>query len=205
MVNILIDRLPETVEIGDMEYPIRTDFRVSILFELLMQDDTVPDSEKTMQAIRLYYPEPPEDTIGALDKLIWFYGCGRDKEKGEKQENHCEEDENWKEELVYSFEYDDRYIYAAFMSEYGIDLQDVQHLHWWKFRALFVALKEDCELKKIMGYRSIRISSSMSSEQRDFYEKMKSIYALPRPQSEQDKYDAVVSALMGDGNLEGLL
>ena len=46
MVNILIDRLPETVEIGDMEYPIRTDFRVSILFELLMQDDTVPDSEK---------------------------------------------------------------------------------------------------------------------------------------------------------------
>lgn len=91
------------------------------------------------------------------------------------------------------------------MSEYGIDLQDVQHLHWWKFRALFVALKEDCELKKIMGYRSIRISSSMSSEQRDFYEKMKSVYALPRPQSEQDKYDAVVSALMGDGNLEGLL
>lgn len=34
---------------------------------------------------------------------------------------------------------------------------------------------------------------------------MKSVYALPRPQSEQDKYDAVVSALMGDGNLEGLL
>ena len=32
MVNILIDRLPETVEIGDMEYPIRTDFRVSGLF-----------------------------------------------------------------------------------------------------------------------------------------------------------------------------
>lgn len=205
MVNILIDRLPETVEIGDMEYPIRTDFRVSILFELLMQDDTVPDSEKIMQAISLYYPEPPKDVLGALDKLTWFYGCGRYKNRDNRQGIHCGEDEDWKEELVYSFEYDDRYIYAAFMSEYGIDLHDIQHLHWWKFRALFSGLKEECELKKIMGYRSIRISSSMSREQREFYEKMKSVYALPRPQSEQDKYDAVVSALMGDGNLEGLL
>lgn len=204
MVNILIDRLPETVEIGDTEYLIRTDFRVSILFELLMQDDSVPDSDKIMQAISLYYPEPPEDAIGALDKLIWFYGCGRDKNRKNRQENNCE-DEDLQEELVYSFEYDDRYIYAAFMSEYGIDLHDIQHLHWWKFRALFAGLKEECELKKIMGYRSIRISSSMSREQREFYEKMKSVYALPRSQSEQDKYDAVVNALMGDGNLEGLL
>ena len=36
-MNILIDELPESVEIEGVEYEINTDFRISILFELLMR------------------------------------------------------------------------------------------------------------------------------------------------------------------------
>ena len=106
---------------------------------------------------------------------------------------------------MYSFEHDDRYIYAAFLSDYGIDLQDVEDLHWWKFRAMFLALNDSCEFKKIMGYRSMKITSKMSKEQRAFYEKMQRIHALPIPDDEQEKYDAITKALMGDGDLTGLL
>jgi len=42
-MNMLIDLLPEYVELGGAEYPINTDFRVSILFELMMEDASVPD------------------------------------------------------------------------------------------------------------------------------------------------------------------
>ncbi|MGU9129676.1 Gp15 family bacteriophage protein, partial [Clostridium perfringens] len=37
--NILLDKLPTKVKIGGKFYNINSDFRVSILFELLMQDE----------------------------------------------------------------------------------------------------------------------------------------------------------------------
>ena len=45
-MNMLIDLLPEYVELGGAEYPINTDFRVSILFELMMEDASVPEEQK---------------------------------------------------------------------------------------------------------------------------------------------------------------
>lgn len=208
-MNILLDLLPETVLIGDVEYPINTDFRISILFELMMQDDSISDTEKTKEAIRLYYPERPHDIRQAVEQLLWFYRCGKDeKTRGRKSsEKSYETDEidETEERLVYSFEHDDRYIYAAFLSEYGIDLQDIEGLHWWKFRALFISLNENCEFKKIIGYRTIKITSKMPKDQRAFYQKMKRIYALPLSDDEQEKYDAITKALMGDGDLTGLL
>lgn len=206
-MNILLDLLPCTVDIGGVEYPINTDFRISILFELMMQDNTLSDKEKTMKAIELYYPKRPHDLNEAVDKMIWFYRCGKlgnTKKKQSQNEDQDEEDDS-SEQLVYSFEYDDRYIYAAFLSEYDIDLQDIEELHWWKFRALFLSLSDSCEFKKIMGYRGIKITSTMSSEQRTFYENMKRIHALPLSEAEQEKYDRITQALMGDGDLTGLL
>ena len=49
-MNILIDVLPTSVEINDMEYELNSDFRTSILFELLMQNDEVNDEEKILKA-----------------------------------------------------------------------------------------------------------------------------------------------------------
>ena len=51
MTNILLDTLPETVEIDGAEYWINSDFRISILFELLMQDDEVGKRQKLMQGL----------------------------------------------------------------------------------------------------------------------------------------------------------
>lgn len=77
-MNMIVDLLPETVEIDGEEYRINTDFRISIMFELLMQDDELEDSEKTMQALRLYYPIIPKNKSKAVEKIIWFYRCGKE-------------------------------------------------------------------------------------------------------------------------------
>ncbi|MEG0309200.1 MAG: Gp15 family bacteriophage protein [Clostridium sp.] len=71
---------------------------------------------------------------------------------------------------IYSFEYDDDYLYSAFLDQYGVDLQDVEYLHWWKFKSMFKALKEDNEIVKIMGYRAITIDNKMSRDKRHFIE-----------------------------------
>ena len=106
---------------------------------------------------------------------------------------------------IYSFEHDDDYIYSAFLTQYHIDLQDVEYLHWWKFKALLRTLSSELEFSKIMGYRSIDINSGMTKEQRDFYRRKKELYALPLPAGEEEKVDAIAEALMNGGDLSGLL
>ena len=198
-MNMLIDLLPETVEIGGVDYRINSDFRTSILFEMLVTDEELEAKDKVIPALRLYYPEIPPDIGEAVDKILWFYRCGK------KEKKTSESGEGAPPEPVYSFDYDDDYIYAAFLEQYGIDLQDVENLHWWKFRALFKGLMDDTEFVKIMGYRSIKISNSMSKEQRKFYNEMKRIHALPRSEKEEQMEAMLLEALQNGGDISGLV
>ena len=76
--NILLDYPPDHVTIGDTEYRINSDFRVSILFELLISDPEVPDDRKLLQALRLYYGDDiPPDIPEAIRMIKWFYGGGK--------------------------------------------------------------------------------------------------------------------------------
>ena len=193
-MNLLIDELPKYVDISGQEYKINSDFRTSILFELLMQDSGIDDEEKTFIAIRLYYEnEENKDkdfSIGVFKDLIeammWFYSCGKEKKEEHKEDIQGEAPER-KNNLIYSFEYDDDYIYSAFLTQYKIDLNDINYLHWWKFRAMMNGLNSDLQLVKIMGYRSIEITGDMSKSEKQFYSKMKKIYALPDLRTEEEK------------------
>ncbi len=198
--NMLVDCLPETIEIEGTEYEIETNFRTYILFELMMQDTELSDVEKAMRGLELVYQKIPENLNSAVDRLLWFYSCGKQwREKAGEVEGVSEI------QRIYSFEYDDDYIYSAFLTQYHIDLQDIEYLHWWKFKALMRTLSSDLEFSKIMEYRSIDINSNMTKEQRDFYRRKKELYALPLPADEEEKMDAIAEALMNDGNLAGLL
>lgn len=199
MANIILDVLPETVDIDGAEYRINSDFRISILFELLMQDDEVGKRQKLIQGLKLYYPEIPHNVTMAVDKMIWFYRCGKETESGGHGSG------SGRAKQIYSFEHDDDYIYAAFLEQYGIDLQDVEELHWWNFRALFRGLSEDTEFVKIMGYRSVKITSKMSKEQREFYKKMQSIHALPITDAERKADELLTEALLNGGDITGLV
>lgn len=199
--NILVDVLPRTVEINGAEYEIESNFRTYILFELLMQNTGLSDSEKATQALQLVYPVIPSDLNEAVDKMIWFYSCGKKwREKKASTVTGASEVQR-----VYSFEHDDDYIFSAFLTQYGVDLQDIEYLHWWKFKAMFRTLSSDLEISKIMEYRSIDIDGNMSKEQSSFYRKMKELYALPLPADEEQKLDAIEEALMNGGDLTGLL
>lgn len=180
-MNILIDLLPTEVEVDGVIYPINTDFRVAMMFEMLMQDNNILDAEKGYMALDLFYETIPPNLPLAVERIQWFYKCGKEDYEGKRSINTN------KAQNIYSFEHDDDYIYAAFLSQYGIDLQDIEELHWWKFKAMFKSLKEDNKISKIMGYRSIKIDNDMSDEDKKYYREMKQIYALPDNRSEEEK------------------
>ena len=138
-MNILVDLLPETIEVDGDKYAINSDFRTGILFEELMLDNKLLDKEKAAIALRLYYKVIPHDIDLAIEKIKWFYMTGKEPEKV----SGGNEGPANKEKRIYSYEHDAEYIYTAFLSQYGVDLQDIERLHWWKFKAMFLGLKED--------------------------------------------------------------
>lgn len=198
-MNLLIDLVPTTVEIEGVEYEINSDFRTSILFELMMQDSTIGEKEKILMALELYYPEIPKNINEAIDKILWFYRCGKDVNlatSGGKGKSAKE---------VYNFEYDDDYIYSAFLDQYGVDLQDIEYLHWWKFKAMFKSLKEDNMIVKIMGYRNIDLSKIKDKEQKDYYRKMQKLYEIPVSKNEKEKLDEINNILLNGGDISKVL
>lgn len=90
------------------------------------------------------------------------------------------------------------------MQAYGLDL--ARHpLHWWQFRALFRSLPEDTQLVKIIGYRTMKIPAKISKEQRQHYEHMKRVYALPQSADRQQLESDLNKLLMNGGNPAALL
>lgn len=204
-MNLLLDGAPKTVLIGGVEYPLNWEFRTSILFELMIQSDELSDKEKLVQALQLYYGDglaniQPQMLQEAVKGILWFYSCGKPDQK--MSEGRGDDDGDKKQ--AYSFEYDDAYIYAAFMSQYGIDLERAEGLHWWKFRAMFEGLKDDEKIVKIMGYRTAK-TAGMTKEQRTFYSRMQRLYALPCSKKEKEQQDALIAALQSGGDVSVLL
>lgn len=178
--NILLDRLPQYTENG---LRIRTDFRESIKFELLMQDNKISKEDKIAYAINLYYYEPNKikNIETAVKDILWFYSGGNKEKELTKKEQTKESKQ------IYSYEFDDEYIYSAFMEQYGIDLNSIKYLHWWKFKALMNSLNENVRFVKIMGYRDIELSSIKDKGMKNFYKSMKKQYNLPDMRSEEEK------------------
>jgi len=199
-LNILIDDIDysDQAVVNGERYEIRTNFRTSILFELMMQDDSLSSKQKVRKGLNLYYPVIPDDLSAAVDTALWFYRCGKEETTAQKR-MAARRGKN----QIYSFEHDAGLIYAAFLLAYNIDLQDVKHMHWWRFRFLFNSLPKDCEFVRAMEYRSIDINDNMPKEQKDFYKKMKRLYALPLSKAEDDRQAGMENALLNGGDLSG--
>lgn len=192
-MNIITDGLPDCVEIDGGTFYINTDFRVWVKIELLFSDD-VPEGYRLPLALGLAFDVIPENKGEAAEALLAFYSGGKNTEKktsGKKKKSR-------KNRRIYSFEYDSEYIYAAFLQAYGIDLADVQ-MHWFKFKALFAALPDECLMSKIMGWRALEITKDMPEASRKRYAELKEAYRLPLSQTEEEKIRAAKEFLMGGG------
>ena len=190
--NIILGKLPTKTP---SKMKIRTDFRESIKFELLMQDNSISDTDKIKLALNLYYYEPEkiQDVKKAIKDILWFYKCGKEDKNvdSENEENNVSN----KQKQIYSYEFDAEYIYSAFMEQYKIDLNSIKYLHWWKFKALLISLNENILFSKIMGYRAMNINKIKDKDMKKHYKKMKKIYALPDMRSEEEKENDFADAL----------
>lgn len=196
-MNMLLDSVPDSLHIAGAEYKIKTDFRTWLKFEMLLSEDK-ENSENTLADIKkLVFCERQPPMLAdeeAVNQILWFYRCGKPPKKGSHQS----------QKEIFSYEYDDGYICAAFMQQYHIDLNSAK-LHWWKFHALMLSLSDSTEFVKIMGYRSVEINSKMPAAQKAFYQKMKKQYKLPLKKEIQQKITSIEDALINGETIDNLL
>lgn len=198
---MLIDLLPLAIPVSGRSLHIETNFRTGILFELMVQDGEIPDNEKIEYAVDLFFPDEfpssAEEQKEAIDGMIWFYSCGDPpKEKSKDQAGGGLRSGKGIEKQIYDYEYDAPLIYAAFLSQYGVDLQDIKYLHWWKFVAMFRGLSDNQRIVEVMGYRSMNLSKIKNRAEREHYAALQAKYALPDRRSTEEKI-AAAGALFG--------
>ena len=190
---IMFNKLPYFVILQGKKYKINVDFRNMISFENKVQDKSVSESEKIEYGLRHFYPAffYAENYIKLLQdkrlykeackKLIWFYKCGR--------ENYHKISRNDKEkkDLIYSYKYDDEYIWSAFHELHNIDLT-TDKIHWWKFKAILKSIPSNTEFAKIQSYRAYNGND-------ENLKKLKEYWTLPKPQAEQERLNKIYELL----------
>ena len=192
--SILLDYLPDTVTVDGKEYPICSNFRESIIFEKVMNDSSLSSREIVETAMELYFLEDrPPDIAKALDAILNFYACGNRR----KEESSSPKQKGANQPRIYDYDYDADYIFAAFLTQYGIDLNDIDYMHWWKFQALFKSLENHNKIVEIMGYRSADLGKIKDKHERSRIAKLKTIYAIPENLTFEDKVARAGAAFGG--------
>lgn len=195
-MNILLDELPEYVTIDGKDYFIDTDFRTFIIYEMLLNRSE--DDRATVESILdLFYTEEiPLDYSAALHAILDIYRCGQPEEKAKKPQKNG--NVFLRPKMIYDYEFDAPYIYGAFLSQYNIDLNEIEYLHWWKFQALFRSLNSSNKIVEIMGYRAVDLGQIENKKEQARIARLQNIYAIPSSMTTEEKV-AQAGAAFGGG------
>ena len=199
-MTYLIDGLPNKIDVNGRKIVINTDFRAWIRYEEIMLKEDEKAQNQVMEVIESCLLEEfaltsLEELESLFDGFLWFYSLGKNIDVSKEKQEDKKESEFTTNSLIYSFEHDWSYIYSAFMECYNINLFTAK-LHWWEFKALFEGLNQKCLLSRIMSFRSMKITSRMSKDEKKYYRTMKKIYALPDERTVEEKENSFARSMM---------
>lgn len=175
-MNPLYEPFPDYVIVNEKKVRIVTDFREYIKLMDLLKDEEVEEVEKKRLLACWFLDDPGPDFEECLQALTDFVINYKETKASEGEEDNNEEDT--KHNQVISYNQDAPYIISGFLECYGIDLTEIQYMHWWKFQMLIDGMNEDCELKKRMGYRSIDLNQIKDKEERERIRKIQKQIAI---------------------------
>ena len=195
-MNILTEQLPTAVEIDGAIYEINTDFRICLNIILAFEDLELTNFEKQMVMLELLYKEMPDNLQEACRLAVKFLNCGENQQIESGNDDAIGR--------LYSFEQDAKYIYSAIKQSHGLDLEELDYLHWWKFSYMFLDLKENCFFNRLICLRRQKKLGKMTKEEKELYFRIQDIVDLPEVHTEEDqsKIDEFMKLLNG-GDIGG--
>lgn len=168
MMDLTNKSLPNTVSVGGRDFSIYTDFRVWMRFEIAVNK---LKRGETIDVSFLFKNEMP-----ARCNLVNLFAFSRPESPLPRPISHSNV-------ITFDYELDSDLIYAAFLGQYGVDLIDIEYLHWHKFLALFKGLSDSTVLSKVMGYRAYE----KSNDKKDPYEELRRAWEIVRISEEEQE------------------
>ncbi len=194
-MSIILNPMPDFLEVGGEKIFIDTDFRTWIRFDEALFWNDKPIEERIYSALDICYDgNIPADINSAVHAAIGFYAHKDTQIKSIGENSQNEHQSSTRGKQTYSFTHDASLICAAFLSQYRIDLTK-DDMHWWLFRALFEGLTDENKICKVMEIRSIDLSKIKDKEQKAHYRRLKRIYRLPDPRCEEEREADMINAL----------
>lgn len=160
-MNILTEKLPESVMLGGKHYKINADFKTAVKIITYAEENN--GIKLLIYALKTFYVQLPESIELAIEGMNSFYkGTSRKKGTGEE---------------IFSLSKDADLIFSSFMSQYKINLAE-DNFHWYIFLALLKGLCGDNIFSKVVGIRSLDISKIKDAEKRAYFSELKQKYSL---------------------------
>lgn len=179
-MNFFYESLPDTVSIHGEDVAIITDFREYIRLLDMLKCDGINTYQKKLILNEYFLDEitVDDDAIDALTEFVVMDLDGSEySDEDDSGEGDSEQTESKKN--LFSYDIDYPFILSGFLRDYGIDLETVEYLHWWKFRMLFDGLSDDTEIKQRIMYRGINLSDIKDKEERKRIAKIQRKIQLP--------------------------
>lgn len=177
-----MNNYPEYVKVEDKKYKINTDFRIAIECQDIATNENINDYERPLAIIYKLFGDEGINTPQHYEKLlelaVKYLSCGK------------EVDNKTNEEPDMDFIQDMDYIEASFMSDYNIDLTNIE-MHWWKFYNLMNGLSNSemgncCVLNRVRNLRTYDTKDIKDPKELEKIKKAKEQVALKKKVVKKD-------------------
>lgn len=163
--------LPTTMEVGGVEYGIRTDYRVIMDIYAALNDPDLEPDVRAYEVLHIFYEDadaiPDEYQQEAVDKCLEFLQGGTPRKK-----------EREKQPKLIDWEQDFHLIAAPVNRVMGCEVRSLEYLHWWSFLAAYNEIG-DCFFAQIVAIRSKKAKGKpLDKQDREFYRQNRELVDL---------------------------
>lgn len=135
------------------KYTINSDFHIALECIKIINDEKITDTERSIAVVTMLFGEKIPVNEDTVELAVKFLQCGKKK----KSLNSPKKDMD--------FEQDIELIEASFMSDYKLDISEIE-LHWWKFCNLISGLTSTSALNRIREIRNYDLSTVKDEKSR---------------------------------------
>lgn len=174
---------PKSLNIGGVDYEIRTDYRavldvIAALNDPELQDETpeVVAYAQTQCILQIMFPQcddiPEEHIEEALHKVSEFIDMGI-------KEEH-------KKPKIMDWEQDAPIIIPAVNKVLNTEIRAVEYMHWWTFMGAYMEIGES-QFSNVINIRQKKIKGKkLEKWEQEFYKENKSIIDLKKRYTEEE-------------------
>lgn len=182
-------KLPTSLEIGGVGYPIRSDYRDILKILDVLGDPGYEEDEKSMIFLIIFFPtykEIPRDKYQeAMNKAVEFIDMGM-KGDGDK-----------KRPATMHWGKDATIIIPAVNRVLGTEVRSLEYMHWWTFLGAYLEIGESL-FSSVLGIRQKKAKGKkLEKYEQEFYRENKQLVDLEPEVKRSEEEIAELHRLFG--------